>query len=148
MQKIFVVVDGLAGMREQTVRQLQGASPGAEVIEAASGEAALQLLEERRLAPSMLFTALELPGMTGLELLGEIRHRRWLERVPVAMLSEPVSDRQVVSSYRLGACVFLTQPVRARELQEAVRDFGRAAVQMNAASVVGTTPPQHRASAA
>jgi DNA-binding response OmpR family regulator len=148
MQKIFVVIDPVEADGAQTIRNLTVAVPGSQALYAASAEAALELLEERRLAPSIIFSAFELPGMSGLELLGEMRERRWLDRVPVAIISEPVSDRQVVASYRLGACAFLTRPVRPLELREAVRDFGIPATTLQAGAIVDASRPARVMSAA
>ncbi|MFN0148247.1 MAG: response regulator [Dehalococcoidia bacterium] len=136
MQKFFLVIDSNEEDGSKTVKQLTAVIPGAEATWAPSAEAALALLESQRLVPSLIFAALELPGMTGLELLGEIRTRRWLERAPVAILSELASDRQVIASYRLGACAFLAKPVRPHELREAVRDFGVPAVRLSTGGVV------------
>lgn len=144
----FLAVDSHEAELRETVRQLTLLNPGAETLTAASGEDALALLEERRVIPSMLFVDYHLPGMNGLELLGEVRHRRWLERAPVAMLTRAVPDRTVVTCYRLGACAFLVKPVKAFELREAVRDFGQPSVHMAAATVVPAQAPRLRGAAA
>jgi CheY-like chemotaxis protein len=132
----FLVVDESAEEAQRTVQQLRAMQPRAEVLVASGGEAALALLEERKLVPSLIFAEFELGDMNGIELLGKIRQQRWLERVPVAMLTRPVPDRHVISCFRLGVCAFLSKPVPAHELRETVRDFARPAVQMAAASVV------------
>jgi DNA-binding NarL/FixJ family response regulator len=86
--------------------------------------------------------------MNGIEFLGKVRQRRWLERVPVTLLSEPVDDRIVITCYRLGAAAFLTKPARQYELREAVRDFAIPAERMAAATIVpGTTDPITRSAA-
>jgi CheY-like chemotaxis protein len=132
----FLIVDERADEAQCTVRQLKAMQPHAEVLVASAGQAALALLEERRLIPSLIFAEFELGDMNGIEFLGAIRQQHWLQRVPVAMLTRPVPDRHVVSCFRLGLCAFLSKPVPAHELRETVRDFAQPAVQMNAASVV------------
>ncbi|MCC6388225.1 MAG: response regulator [Dehalococcoidia bacterium] len=148
MRHTFLVVDSQPSDLENTARQLKLVVPGAEILTAPSAEAALALLEEQRIVPSMIFVDYHLPGMSGIEMLGEVRHRRWLERAPVAMLSQPVADKVVVTSYRLGACAFLSKPARAHELREAVRDFAQAALRMSAATPVPGNPAMVRRSAA
>ena len=148
MQKLFLVIDSNEGEGAKTVKQLTTLIAGSEATWAPSAEAGLAYLEGRRLVPSMIFSALELPGMTGLEFLGEIRLRRWLERAPVAILSDLASDRQIIASYRLGACAFLAKPVRPHELREAVRDFGIPAVQLSTGGVIEPQAPSLAASAA
>ena len=148
MHKLFLVIDPNEADGTRTVKQLTTVIPVSEATWVPSAETALALLESQRLVPSLIFSALELPGMTGLELLGEIRLRRWLERAPVAILSELASDRQIIASYRLGACAFLAKPVRPHELREAVRDFGIPAVQLSAGGVVEPQAPSLARSAA
>jgi CheY-like chemotaxis protein len=132
----FLIVDERADEAQSTVQQLKAMQPQAEVLLASGGQAALSLLEERRLIPSLILAEFELSDMNGIELLGAIRQQHWLQRVPVAMLTRPVPDRHVVSCFRMGVCAFLSKPVPTHELRETVRDFARPAVQMNAASVV------------
>lgn len=137
----FLVIDDNGPEAARTTQQLRAIEPAADVLLASCGEAALALLEERRLLPSLIFVDFTLPDMNGLELLGKIRQRRWLERTPIAMLSEPVADKHVVNSYRLGACAFIQKPARPHELRETVRDFAQPARQMTAATVVPGSAP-------
>ena len=123
----FLVIDGDERVLARSVQQVAAAQRGAEVLSASSGEAALELLEARHCEPSLIFVDFNLPDMNAIEFLGAIRQSRWLSHVPVALLSESVEDRNVVSCYRLGACAFLTKPVQGHELREAVRDFARPA---------------------
>ena len=122
MSYTFLVVDKSEADAARTMQQLAVAQRGAEVLFASSGERALELLEARKLAPSLIFLDFSLPDMNGIAFLGMIRQTRWLSQAPVAMLSEPVEDRHVVSCFRLGVCAFLTKPVQAHELRETLRD--------------------------
>lgn len=132
MSYTFLVVDKSEADAARTMQQLAPAQRGSEVLFASSGERALELLEGRKLAPSLIFLDFSLPDMNGIAFLGMIRQTGWLSQVPVAMLSEPVEDRHIVSCFRLGVCAFLTKPVQAHELRETLRDFAR--------------PPQHLSS--
>lgn len=141
MSYTFLVVDKSEGEAARTVQQLAVAQRGAEVLVASSGEGALALLEARRVAPSLIFLDFSLPDMNGIELLGRIRQTRWLSQVAVAMLSQAVEDRQVVSCFRLGVCAFLTKPVQAHELRETLRDFARPSQHLS------SLPGRHSAAA-
>lgn len=136
MPLTFLVVDSYEPERAETARHLRLLGGGTEVLTVASGEEGLALLEEQRVVPSLILVEYHLPGMNGLEFLGEVRHQRWLERAPIAMLTRPLADRLVVTCYRLGACTVLAKPVKAFELREAVRDFGQQSVRMASATVL------------
>lgn len=148
MRKFFLIVDPHQAEGAETARQIGLAIPGAEVVVAESGAAAVEILEEQRIVPSLVFAESDLPDMSGLELLGAIRGKRWLERAPFAMLSARASDRQVVACYRLGACAFLAKPAKAYELREAIRDFAGPATLMQSARIVPPTRTGERVSAA
>lgn len=132
----FLVVDDNEADLDATAASLLRMGPGASVLKAASGEAALRLLEEKRLVPSLIFLDYQLPGMNGISFLGELRTRRWLERAPVAILSDPMPDRLVVSCYRLGAAACLAKPASQFELREIVREHARPAQTMAAATTI------------
>jgi CheY-like chemotaxis protein len=144
----FLVVDGSEADRRESARHLKLLQPAAEILEAATVAEALQLIEGARVAPSFALVEYNLPGMNALELLGEFRHRRWLERVPVVIVSASAPDKAVVLSYRFGARAFLTKPIRAFELREVVRELARPAVQMTAATVISPAGSLRKASAA
>jgi CheY-like chemotaxis protein len=135
----FLVVDGSEAQAQRTVEQLNRLQPAAEVLVAGSGEAALSLLEAQRLVPSLVFVDYAMPGMNGVEFLAEVRGKRWLEGVPVAMLTAALSDRLVINCYRFGACAFLTKPVQLYEMRETLRDYARPMTRMTAATVVPAT---------
>ncbi len=149
MHKFFLIIDPEQGLGDPpVVQQALAGIQGAEVVLVPDGESAMDLLEERRIVPSLVFCTLELPGMSGFDFLGEVRRRRWLERTPVAIMSKSASDRQVVQSYRLGACTFLAKPLRAFEIRDAIREFGSAAVPMRSGTLVGGLSGGRSASAA
>ena len=135
MRRVFLIVDDNQLEGDGTAGQLRRFDPTCEVLRADSGELALTLLEQRRVVPSLIFLDYQMRGMNGIDTLLELRRMRWLERVPIAMVTEPIADRLVVNSYRLGACAFLTKPLPNFELREVVRDFAQEAHQMAAATM-------------
>ncbi len=139
MKRVFLVVDNLEHEAAATAAQLQRLDPACDVLQAVSGEAAMALLEERRVSPSLVLLEYQLPGMNGIDTIGALRRNRWLDRVPIAMLTTPVADRLVVNCYRLGACAFLTKPVPNHELREVVRDHAIEARLMAAGTAMAGT---------
>ncbi len=148
MRRIFLVVDDREAEAARSRQQLASIDPAAEILCASSGSGALALLESRRAVPSLIFADFFMPGMNGIELLAAIRQRPWLEGVRVAILSERPSDRDVLVSYRLGACAFLTKPVSLHEMRETVRDWARAAVEMALGPVPATSAEEPGVNAA
>ena len=104
----ILVVDDQPIMREVLAQILEDA--GHEVRVSAGGIEALREMAET--AFDVLVTDLVMPGMDGLELIGEVRRRHPDVRI-VAMSagSERYSDRAALSiAERLGAGVLLAKP--------------------------------------
>ena len=144
---IFLAIDDIEAELAGTASQLARVCPGATVLTAGSGEAALIILEERRIIPSLIFLDYGMPRMNGIEFLTELRTRRWLERAPVVIVSEPIADRHIVTCYRMGAGTFLTKPIHQFDLRQAIRDYARPAQQMAAASIVSVAAGAQRSAA-
>jgi FixJ family two-component response regulator len=83
-----------------------------------SAEALLEALEG--LTPSVLISRLELPGMTGVELIRELAGRG--HAPPTILLSSAADVATAVNAMRAGAVDFIQRPVVDRILLRRVRD--------------------------
>jgi DNA-binding NarL/FixJ family response regulator len=93
-------------------------APDIEVVaEASTAEAALD--EAVRTRPDVLLLDVDLPGMTGLQLVRELGPR--LPETRIVMLSVSGDDRTVVEAMRHGAAGYLTKDLGPEALQRAVR---------------------------
>jgi LmbE family N-acetylglucosaminyl deacetylase/CheY-like chemotaxis protein len=81
----------------------------------------------RRLAPDVVITDIEMPGMTGLELIEEIRAER--PGTPIIVMTAHVSIDYAIAALRSQADEFLSKPVSSTDLIAIVRrlaeDFRR-----------------------
>jgi len=87
---------------------------------AASGEAALEQLTDG-IEPTLIviLSDINMPGMDGLELLGEIKQR--FPDLPVMMVTAYGDDERRRRASNLGATEFLTKPVDFDLLKEQLR---------------------------
>ncbi len=83
-----------------------------------SGESLLESLDEH--AIHALVTELELPGMSGLDLLQELTARG--HRIPAILLTEGSDVATAVGAMRAGAVDFIEKPVIDRILLRRVED--------------------------
>jgi DNA-binding response OmpR family regulator len=95
------------------------------VVEAASGEAALELLE--RELPDLMILDVNLPGIDGFEVLRRARERR--ATLPILMLTVRGEEEDLVRGLDLGADDYLTKPFSPRTLLARVRALLRRASQ-------------------
>jgi two-component system, chemotaxis family, chemotaxis protein CheY len=90
-----------------------------EVTQAASGFAALQLLPGGRF--DLVITDVNMPDVSGLELIRFVRGSAALREVPLLVISTEGRDRDRDRCLELGADAFLAKPFRPEELVAAVR---------------------------
>jgi CheY-like chemotaxis protein len=92
---------------------------------ATSGEQALNRLTEQ-IQPALIavLSDINMPGMDGLELLGEIKQRR--PDLPVMMVTAYGDDERRRRARELGALEFMTKPVDFDQLKEQLRQLPAA----------------------
>jgi DNA-binding NtrC family response regulator len=91
---------------------------GVDVVRAASGEEALELLDESK--PDVVVLDVKMPGMGGIEALREIKKHSPL--VEVIMLTGHASVEVAIQGMELGAFDYLMKPMDIDELLYKVQD--------------------------
>jgi len=85
------------------------------------------------IAPDLVLLDMSLPGLTGLEALGQIRNGDQFPELIVIVLTSSSYRREVTSAYAAGANAFVTKPVRLAALDtlvELIEDFWFGAAQL------------------
>lgn len=80
--------------------------------------AANQLLGGDR--PELMVLDINMPEVSGIDLLEFLRMREEYRQIPVVMLSSETTDIQVDEAMRLGADAFVFKPVTLEELEGAI----------------------------
>lgn len=106
----LLVVDDMEAMRMALVQCLN--LNGYEVVSAASGSEALELLRTQRF--DLLLTDQAMPGLSGLELTEAVS--RMHPHMPVVLLTGHTDVELAKDSLQRGASDFVTKPVNIREL--------------------------------
>lgn len=111
LMRILLVEDSLPDV-ELTLEALAGAKVANEVTVVRDGASALQQLREASSSlPDLVILDLNLPRVSGHEVLAAMRADERLRRVPVAVLTTSAAEADVATTYDLGANCFLTKPV-------------------------------------
>ncbi len=93
---------------------------GCEILTFHSARAAARdLMEGRR--PDLLLLDINMPEVSGLDLLEFIRRRSAWDSLPILMLSSEAADATVDQALETGADGYLTKPVTFEELETAMR---------------------------
>ncbi len=120
MKPRVLVVDDEPPLRELMVVALGGAF---ECDEAPDGEEALRLL--RADTPDLVLLDVMLPGLSGLDVLREMRADDELRDVPVVVVSAWQTPEDIERAVECGADRFLTKPFSPEALISVVSDLVR-----------------------
>ena len=115
MKKVLVVDDSEA-IRNQVSRALQGA--GFDVSLAIDGLDALDRAQAADL--SMILLDVNMPGLSGLDLLDRLSANGTTKRVPVLMLTTEAQAAMVARAQNAGAKGWMIKPVSMESLVSAV----------------------------
>ena len=130
--KTILLVEDNPDDVELTLRAFQRNNIGNEVIVATDGEEALDYLfatgkykdRDADVKPTVVLLDLKLPKVMGLDVLKRIRADERTRRLPVVVLTSSNEDRDIVTSYDLGANSFVRKPVDFGQFIDAARSLG------------------------
>jgi len=123
LMKILLVEDSLADI-ELTLDALKSAKVANEVAVVRDGASALEHLRASAdAAPDLVILDLNLPRMSGHEVLAAMRADEAMRRIPVAVLTTSSAESDVATTYDLGANCFLTKPVDVQAFIHVVRSI-------------------------
>ncbi|MGK0291108.1 MAG: two-component system chemotaxis response regulator CheY [bacterium] len=117
----ILVVDDIQGMRSQ-LRTMLNTMGFKGVFEAESGLAALTILKKEDIG--FVITDWRMPGMTGIELLKEIRKEN--TTLPVLMITAEAHQNNVLEAIKAGVNNYIIKPFDGVTLQKKMREiFGK-----------------------
>jgi two-component system response regulator len=109
-----------------TLRALKKNNIANEIVSAADGAAAIELLhgKDAKGAPAFVLLDLKLPKIDGLEVLRLIRADPRTALVPVVILTSSKEEQDLTTGYKLGANSYIRKPVDFNQFVEAVKNLG------------------------
>jgi CheY-like chemotaxis protein len=103
----ILVVDDLPANRDLLSRRLTRA--GFRVLQAASGPEALETV--RRSSPDCVLLDIMMPGMSGIDVLRQLRLTRSMVSLPIIMVTAKNESEDVVEALSFGANDYITKPL-------------------------------------
>ena len=107
-----------------TIRQIVSAVLGAvgyKVIEAHNAEEALVIAQTKRV--HLVLTDINMPGMSGLELISKLRQLKTYRSTPVVILAKGGKDENVQKAETSGANGWIEKPFTPERLLSAVNQI-------------------------
>ncbi|MBI4809633.1 MAG: chemotaxis response regulator CheY [Nitrosomonadales bacterium] len=124
----FLVVDDFSTMR-RIVRNLLKELGFANVQEAEDGVDALNKLRGEKF--DFVVSDWNMPNMTGIELLREIRADAGLKHLPVLMVTAEAKKENIIAAAQAGASGYVVKPFTAATLDEKLKKIFAAFPQLN-----------------
>jgi len=72
----------------------------------------------------LILLDLNLPDMTGIEILRQIKDNKYLKATPVVVLTTTDDSQEIKRCYELGCNVYITKPVNYENFANAIRQLG------------------------
>lgn len=101
-------------------RAIRDAAPRAEVQTVGDGEAALALLAAAETLPDLILLDINMPGLSGFEVLARVKADERLKRIPVVMLTSSELATDVARAYELGASGYVSKPSYLHDLRAVI----------------------------
>jgi CheY-like chemotaxis protein len=121
---IFLIEDNPGDIKLIT-SQLKSLLPDCNITTAHDGEEALHKLVENANAtksfPDLIIMDLNLPKMTGHELLKEIKKEAKLRAIPVVIFSSSASPKDIITAYENHGNCYIVKPFDYHEFNEAIK---------------------------
>jgi len=127
----IVMVEDDEGHARLIERNIRRAGVNNEIVAFRDGTSALAYLlgadgsgEESSARSLLILLDLNLPDMTGVDILAKVKSNTHLKRSPVIVLTTTDDQREIKRCYDLGANVYITKPVNYESFANAIQQLG------------------------
>ena len=127
----IVMIEDDEGHARLIERNIRRAGVNNQIIHFGAGQPALDYLlgEDGSGGPSsrrhlLILLDLNLPDMTGIDVLQQIKSNEYTKRAPVVVLTTTDDEREIQRCYDLGANVYVTKPVSYEAFAHAIQQLG------------------------
>ncbi len=127
----IVMIEDDEGHARLIERNIRRAGVTNDIVPLASGHAALEYLlgeDESGSVHSkralLILLDLNLPDMSGVDILQKIKTNAHIKRSPVVVLTTTDDEREIQRCYDQGANVYITKPVNYESFANAIRQLG------------------------
>ena len=127
----IVMIEDDEGHARLIERNIRRSGVNNEIIPFANGTSALDYLlsvnadrEHNNPKALLILLDLNLPDMTGIEILRRVKEDAHLKCAPVVVLTTTDDAQEIKRCYELGANVYITKPVHYDNFANAIRQLG------------------------
>ena len=121
----IIMVEDDTGHARLIEKNIRRAGVSNEILHFDHGASALEFLEQSTpQSPLLILLDLNLPDMSGTDILEKIKADEKLHRSPVIVLTTTDDKVEILRCYDLGCNVYITKPVEYETFASAIRQLG------------------------
>ena len=127
----IVMIEDDQGHARLIEKNIRRAGVSNEIVPFTDGTSALEYMlggdgsgEASARRHLLVLLDLNLPDMTGVDILAKVKANRHTRRSPVVILTTTDDQREIQRCYDLGANVYITKPVNYESFANAIRQLG------------------------
>ena len=131
MPVTIVMIEDDEGHARLIERNIRRSGVNNEIIPFTDGTSAVDYLFgkdgsglERKGQALLVLLDLNLPDMTGIDILRRVKENRYLKCMPVVVLTTTDDSHEIKRCYELGCNVYITKPVNYESFANAIRQLG------------------------
>jgi DNA-binding response OmpR family regulator len=123
----IVMIEDDEGHGRLIEKNIRRAGINNEILSFKTGESGMSYMLANASRPAksiLLLLDLNLPDISGIDILAELKKRKETSRIPIIILTTTDDREEVSRCYDLGCNVYLTKPVAFDSFAQAVRQLG------------------------
>jgi CheY-like chemotaxis protein len=127
----IIMIEDDEGHARLIERNIRRSGVNNEIVPFSNGTDALKYLFgrdgsglERKDTAFLILLDLNLPDMTGIEILRQVKDNDHLKCTPVVVLTTTDDSQEIKRCYELGCNVYITKPVNYESFANAIRQLG------------------------
>lgn len=127
----IIMIEDDEGHARLIERNIRRSGVNNEIVPFSEGTAALKYLFgedgtglNHKNEALLILLDLNLPDMSGIEILRRVKENQYLKAVPVVVLTTTDDSQEIKRCYELGCNVYITKPVNYESFANAIRQLG------------------------
>jgi CheY-like chemotaxis protein len=107
-----------------TIRLLNLNRLNKDLVLATNSKDALEALQRRNRegnSPNLILLDINLPDISGIDLLTRIKEDEIFRKIPVVILTGSNEDQDIQKSYDLGSSIYLVKPISNYEMKQVIK---------------------------
>jgi CheY-like chemotaxis protein len=120
----IVLVEDDPGHARLIEKNIRRAGVNNEIVHFESGTAAIEYLDGRGTKPLLVLLDLNLPDMSGTQILAKLKSEIDSKHIPIIVLTTTDDKVEIQKCYDLGCNVYITKPVDYEAFATAIRQLG------------------------